>query len=70
MGGKRAIPNYAEFAQVFYDLGCKVAYNLDGGDTAVMTFNNAWRSQPQDQSPRDTSDILYICEPDSSGSGQ
>ena len=62
--------NYAEFAQVFYDLGCKVAYNLDGGDTAVMTFNNAWRSQPQDQSPRDTSDILYICEPDSSGSGQ
>lgn len=62
--------NYAEFAQVFYDLGCKVAYNFDGGDTAVMTFNNAWRSKPQDQSPRETSDILYICEPDSSGSGQ
>lgn len=62
--------NYAEFAQVFYDLGCKVAYNLDGGDTAVMTFNGAWRSQPEDQSPRDTSDILYICEPDSTGSGQ
>ena len=62
--------NYAEFAKVFYDLGCKVAYNLDGGDTAVMTFNGAWRSQPQESNPRETSDILYICEPDSAGAGQ
>ena len=62
--------NYTQFAQVFKDLGCKVAYNLDGGDTAVMTFNGAWRSQPQDQKPRDTSDILYICEPTTSASGQ
>ncbi|MEA4870632.1 MAG: phosphodiester glycosidase family protein [Christensenella sp.] len=62
--------NYADFAKVFYDLGCKVAYNLDGGDTAVMTFNGAWRSQPQDGSPRETSDILYICEPDPVGIGQ
>lgn len=62
--------NYAEFAKVFYDLGCKVAYNLDGGDTAVMTFNGAWRSQPQESSPRETSDILYISEPDPTGTGQ
>ena len=34
-----------ELAKVFYDLGCKVAFNLDGGDTAVMTYNGAWRSQ-------------------------
>lgn len=61
--------NYTQFAQVFKDLGCKVAYNLDGGDTAVMTFNGAWRSQPQDEKPRDTSDILYICEP-TADSGQ
>ncbi len=60
----------AELAQVFYDLGCKVAYNLDGGDTAVMTYDGEWRSQPQDASPRDTSDILYICEPTASASGQ
>lgn len=57
---------YPELAQVFYDLGCKVAFNLDGGDTAVMTFGGLWRSQPQDASPRDTSDILYIGEPVSS----
>ena len=61
---------YGELAQVFYDLGCKAAFNLDGGDTAVMTFAGEWRSQPQDQAPRDTSDILYICEPDASASGQ
>ncbi len=53
-----------ELAQVFYDLGCKVAFNLDGGDTAVMTYNGAWRSQPENSSPRNTSDILFICEPD------
>jgi exopolysaccharide biosynthesis protein len=62
--------NYTEFAQVFKDLGCTVAYNLDGGDTAVMTYGDALRSQPQDDNPRDTSDILYICEPDSAANGQ
>ncbi|MCE5188019.1 MAG: phosphodiester glycosidase family protein [Eubacteriales bacterium] len=62
--------NYTQFAQVFKDLGCKTAYNLDGGDTAVMTFNGAWRSHPQDEKPRETSDILYICEPSASASGQ
>jgi exopolysaccharide biosynthesis protein len=54
---------YPELAQLFYDLGCKVAFNLDGGDTAVMTYLGEWRSQPEESSPRDTSDILYIGEP-------
>ena len=54
---------YAQLAQIFYDLGCKVAFNLDGGDTAVMTYMGEWRSQPEESSPRDTSDILYIIEP-------
>ena len=62
--------NYTQFAQVFKDLGCTVAYNLDGGDTAVMTFHGAWQSHPQDEKPRDTSDILYICEPTTSANGQ
>lgn len=59
-----------ELAQVFYDLGCKVAFNLDGGDTAVMTYDGEWRSQPEDGSPRNTSDILFICEPDAPQAGQ
>ncbi|MDD4312448.1 MAG: phosphodiester glycosidase family protein [Eubacteriales bacterium] len=54
---------YAQLAQVFYDLGCKFAFNLDGGDTAVMTYLGEWRSQPEESSPRDTSDILYVVEP-------
>jgi len=57
---------HAQLAQVFYDLGCKVAFNLDGGDTAVMTYMGEWRSQPEASSPRDTSDILYIVEPTAS----
>ena len=60
----------ADLAQVVYDLGCTVAFNLDGGDTAVMTYNGAWRSQPENSNPRNTSDILYICEPTASDAGQ
>ena len=54
---------HADLAKVFYDLGCKVAFNLDGGDTAVMTYLGEWRNQPEESSPRETSDILYIAEP-------
>ena len=54
---------HADLAQVFYDLGCKVAFNLDGGDTAVMTYLGEWRNQPEASNPRETSDILYIAEP-------
>ena len=54
---------HADLAKVFYDLGCKVAFNLDGGDTAVMTYLGKWRNQPEASNPRETSDILYIIEP-------
>lgn len=52
-----------ELSQIFYDLGCTVAYNLDGGDTAVMTFMGEWMSHPENEAPRQTGDILYIAEP-------
>ena len=55
--------SHADLAKVFYDLGCKVAFNLDGGDTAVMTYMGEWHSQPEAASPRETSDILLIVEP-------
>lgn len=35
-----------ELAKLFADLGCKAAYNLDGGASAVMTFNDAIYSRP------------------------
>lgn len=55
---------YAEMSQLFYDLGCTAAYNLDGGDSAVMCWGNEWMSHPQNENPRSAADLLYIVEPD------
>ncbi|MEG1523543.1 MAG: phosphodiester glycosidase family protein [Clostridia bacterium] len=52
-----------ELSQVFHDLGCKVAYNLDGGDTVAMTFGLDMVNHPQDTVPRPVSDIVYVGEP-------
>lgn len=49
------------FAQVFADLGCVCAYNLDGGQSAVMTFNQGLYSHPY-LGGRDSGDILLIRE--------
>ncbi len=51
-----------ELAKVFEELGCTVAFNLDGGDTAVMAYRGEYMSHP-DGTPRDVSDIIYIGEP-------
>ena len=44
------------------DLGCKVAYNLDGGQTSVMASADGVINQPYGNG-RSTTDILYIAEP-------
>lgn len=50
-----------EFAQMFKDLGCVSAYNLDGGGSSAMVFNNQLVNRPQGGTKeRGTSDILYI----------
>ena len=50
-----------EFAQMFKDLGCVSAYNLDGGGSSAMVFNNKLVNHPQGGTKeRGTSDILYI----------
>lgn len=51
-----------QLAQIFEDLGCKVAYNLDGGKTAVITYNGKLVSKLIG-SGREVSDIVYIAEP-------
>lgn len=48
-----------DLSRVFADLGCQVAYNMDGGQTAVMTFMDRLVNRPYDGG-RQTSDILYI----------
>ena len=51
----------AQLAALFEQLGCKVAYNLDGGQTSSMTFGDKLANQPF-RGGRLTSDIIYIGE--------
>lgn len=51
-----------QLSQLFYELGCTAAYNLDGGQTAVMATKDALVNQPY-RGGRSTSDILYIADP-------
>jgi exopolysaccharide biosynthesis protein len=48
-----------ELSQLFADLGCKAAYNLDGGQTSEMAFMGEFANQPYDGG-RSCSDIIYI----------
>lgn len=50
-----------ELAQVFADLGCVAAYNLDGGGTAVMLFGGDIYSR-QSNGGRELGDILLISD--------
>jgi exopolysaccharide biosynthesis protein len=50
-----------EFAQIFKDLGCTDAYNLDGGGSSTMVFLGRVVNNPLGKGQeRGTSDILFI----------
>jgi exopolysaccharide biosynthesis protein len=50
-----------EMAQIMADLGCSVAYNLDGGGSSTMYYDGALVNNPLGRGEeRGTSDILYI----------
>lgn len=50
-----------ELAQVFIDRGAQVAYNLDGGGSSVMVFQDELLTNPLGRGEeRGTSDILYV----------
>lgn len=53
----------AEFSFIFEQLGCKTAYNMDGGNTAVMTYGKRLVSEPS-QGGRPVTDIIMITEVD------
>ena len=57
------------FAKIFSDLGCAAAYNMDGGDSAVMVFNGAEYNRPS-HGGRNLGDMLYIAEPDTPFEGE
>ncbi len=48
-----------EMSELFSQLGCKIAYNMDGGGSAAMTFQGATFGN----NGRSTSDIICIAEP-------
>ncbi len=50
-----------DLSTLMKDLGCTLAYNLDGGQTAQMAFDGAIVNQPY-KDGRVVSDILYIGE--------
>lgn len=50
-----------EFAEIFADLGCTEAYNIDGGGSSAMYFMGKLVNNPLGrQKERGTSDILFI----------
>lgn len=59
----------AEFSKVFEDLGCSLAYNLDGGASSTMIFMGEHINYPSGNlsvkagSERVVSDILFLAEP-------
>ncbi len=50
-----------EMSVMFFNLGCKEAYNLDGGQTAMMVFQSELVNQPY-KGGRECSDIVYFGE--------
>lgn len=52
-----------EFAQIFADLGCTEAYNLDGGGSSTMYFMGRVVNNPLGKGEeRGVSDILYVTD--------
>jgi exopolysaccharide biosynthesis protein len=50
-----------EFAQIFRELGCTTAYNLDGGGSSTLYYQGEVVNQPAGRgSERAISDILYV----------
>lgn len=52
----------ADFSKLMYSLGCKVAYNLDGGETAQMVFDDRTQNELLNNG-RKCSDFIIITEP-------
>lgn len=50
-----------QFSDLFEELGCTAAYNLDGGKSSEMTFNDAYVNQPADGG-REVSDSIILKE--------
>ncbi|MBQ8080680.1 MAG: phosphodiester glycosidase family protein [Clostridia bacterium] len=59
--GESAGISLPELSQLFYDLGCAAAYNLDGGNSSIMVWQDAVINAPSGGG-RESSDALLIAE--------
>ena len=59
--GESAGISLPDLSQLFYDLGCAAAYNLDGGNSSIMVWNEEIINQPSGGG-RESSDALLIAE--------
>lgn len=50
----------AELQQLFLQLGCKTAYNLDGGGSTTLYFQGKVINTPSDGSERSVVDMIYF----------
>lgn len=56
----RQVPNVAAFGKQILSTGCKMAYCLDGGQTAAIVMNNQLINRPATGAQRQISDIIYF----------
>ncbi len=61
ISGKNVGMKMAELAAYMESLGCKAAYNLDGGQSALMWFNGKVISTPY-KGGRGVGDIVYLTD--------
>ena len=59
--GESAGISLPDLSQLFYDLGCQAAYNIDGGNSSIMVWNNQVINEPSGGG-RESSDALLIAE--------
>ena len=57
---KSAGVSIPDFAKMFYNKGCTVAYNLDGGQSSTMVFLDSVYNQVSNNGERSISDIVYF----------
>ena len=49
-----------EFAEIFQSLGCRIAYNLDGGGSSMMMLGENFVNRSSTNGERDVPDIIII----------
>ena len=59
--GESAGISLPDLSQLFYELGCTAAYNLDGGNSSIMVWQSEIINQPSGGG-RESSDALLIAE--------